>query len=44
MRQIARDCKAPGRYTIELHISHRRGRPRIANIHRVEPIRILKEP
>lgn len=42
VRQIARDCAAPGRYTITLEVPPHRGRPRTAVISRLERIRILE--
>jgi hypothetical protein len=42
VRQIARDCAAPGRYTITLEVPDHKRRPRTAEISRVERIRILE--
>jgi hypothetical protein len=42
VRQIARDCAAPGRYAILLEVPNHKGRPGTAEISRLERIRILE--
>lgn len=42
VRQIARDCAAPGRYTIVLEVPDHKGRPGLAEISRLERIRVLE--
>lgn len=42
VRQIARDCAAPGIYIITLEVPPHKRHPRKAEISRVERIRILR--
>jgi hypothetical protein len=42
VRQIARDCAAPGVYLITLTVPHHKRHPPTAEISRIERIRILE--